>query len=35
MMRKKGKIYQVGDYYSIQYQILRTNIIRMNEDEKG
>ena len=29
VMSKKGKIYQVGDYYSIQYQILRTNIIRI------
>ena len=28
-MRKKEKIYQLGDYYSIQYQILRTNIIRI------
>ena len=26
---KKEKIYQLGDYYSIQYQILRTNIIRI------
>ena len=29
VMRKKGKIYQLRDYYSIQYQILRTNIIRI------
>ena len=28
-MRKKEKIYQLGDYYSIQYQILRTNLIRI------
>ena len=28
-MRKKEKIYQQRDYYSIQYQILRTNIIRI------
>ena len=28
-MRKKKKVYQLGDYYSIQYQILRTNIIRI------
>ena len=28
-MRKKEKVYQLGDYYSIQYQILRTNIIRI------
>ena len=28
-MRKKEKIYQLRDYYSIQYQILRTNIIRI------
>ena len=26
---KKRKIYQLGDYYSIQYQILRTNIVRI------
>ena len=29
VMRKKEKIYQLRDYYSIQYQILRTNIIRI------
>ena len=27
--KKRKKIYQLGDYYSIQYQILRTNIIRI------
>ena len=35
MMRKKEKIYQLGDYYSIQYQILRTNIIRIVLQMRG